>query len=300
MGCVSSKEPPIEGGNLFNSVSLKSFTVQNVIGKGGFGRVQLVKHIASKNTYALKYINKEKCVERGMTKHIIRERMLLGNLKHPFIIHLAYAFQDDANLYYVLQYASGGDLRYHLSNRPKHTIDAATVKVYAAELASALSYLHSKQIIHRDLKPENLLLDENGHLLLTDFNCAVSIHERPSGKAGTTGYHAPEMLIKQVYGVSVDYWSMGVVLYECTYKHLPYRNIKEGATKIPFEDRELILSNGKYKVDSLLIDLLEKNPLRRLGSTVDVKSHSFFNDIDWQEVDLKLLRPQIIPEVVAI
>jgi serine/threonine kinase 32 len=164
------------------------------MGEGAFGKVKRVEKKKGKANYALKYIDKKKCIEKGATINIFRERILLQRLNHPFIVNLRYAFQDDDNLFMVIDLAEGGDLRNHL-DRMKGMKDD-TLRIYAAEIGCALNYLHQNKIIHRysinntsDLKPENLLLDRNGHLLLTDFNVSVNLAEAtPTSPSGTRPY----------------------------------------------------------------------------------------------------------------
>ena len=197
-------------------VTLRLFKLEGVLGKGAFGKVRLVEHKLTKEKYALKYINKRKCIDQKSTKNIYRERVLLQDLAHPLLVNLKYAFQDDENLFFIIDYAQGGDLRFHLDKMGR--IDDETLKIYAAEMASAIHYLHTQYVAHRDLKPENLLLDAQGHILLTDFNIAVNLKvHKPKNQSGTRKYLAPEMYSGKPYGTSVDWWAMGIIMYECVY-----------------------------------------------------------------------------------
>ena len=128
-------------------VSLNAFKLGIVLGKGAFGKVRLVEHKATGIKYALKYVNKKRCIDSKSTTNIFRERILLQDLAHPLIINLKYAFQDDTNLYFVIDYAQGGDLRFYLDMH--HRVDDDTLRVYAAELCCAIEYLHSNMIVHR-------------------------------------------------------------------------------------------------------------------------------------------------------
>jgi serine/threonine kinase 32 len=131
-----------------NIVSLKHFEILGIIGEGAFGKVKRIERKnKTKTNYALKYIDKKKCVEKHATLNMLRERLVLQSLQHPYIVNLRYAFQDDDNLFMVLDFAEGGDLRCHL-DRLKG-VKEENLRIYSAEIACALKYLHSKQIIHR-------------------------------------------------------------------------------------------------------------------------------------------------------
>jgi serine/threonine kinase 32 len=189
------------------------------VGKGAFGKVRLVQHKGTKKLYALKYINKEKCLQMHAVDNILSERRLLEQIDFNLIVNLRYAFQDDENLFMVLDLMLGGDLRFHLDRLGY--LPEEHVQFYAAQLALSLRYLHSRNIIHRDLKPDNILLDERGHAHLTDFNIAVRLsrqRKRPlMSVAGSLAYISPEILQKQGYTYSVDWWSLGIVIYELLY-----------------------------------------------------------------------------------
>lgn len=131
----------------------------------------MVKKKKEKSLYALKYINKDKCIAQRAYRNTIFERDLLENLEHPLIVNLRYAFQDEENMFMVLDLMLGGDLKFHLGQTG--TFPEEVVRFYAAEITCALEYLHRQGIVHRDLKPDNLLLDEQGHVHLTDFNVAT-------------------------------------------------------------------------------------------------------------------------------
>jgi serine/threonine kinase 32 len=147
----------------------------------------LIQDKKTKKQYALKYINKAQCIKEDSTMLIFRERMMLQEFQHPFIVGLKYAFQDDENLFIGLELARGGDLRFTMNKRIQ--FDDFTLQVYMAELADAINYMHSLQYIHRDLKPENILLDDNGHVCVTDLNLATSLKKRkPTSRSGTLDY----------------------------------------------------------------------------------------------------------------
>ena len=195
------------------------FEFLKVIGKGSFGKVILAHHKQEKQMYAVKVLEKKMILKKNETAHIMCERnVLLKNLNHPFLVGLRYSFQSHDKLYFVLDYVNGGELFFHLQKDRHFTEPRA--RFYAAEITSALGYLHSEGIIYRDLKPENILLDREGHIVLTDFGlCKDGLRDRDTTNTfcGTPEYLAPEVIQKQSYDRTVDWWCLGAVLYEMIY-----------------------------------------------------------------------------------
>lgn len=195
------------------------FEFLKMIGKGSFGKVLLAKHKKEGQTYAVKVLAKKMILKRNEKAHIMCERnVLLKNLNHPFLVGLRYSFQSRDKLYFVLDYVNGGELFFHLQK--ERYFPEARAKFYAAEITSALGYLHSEKIVYRDLKPENILLDAEGHIVLTDFGLCkdnLSGRETTNTFCGTPEYLAPEVLRKEAYDRCVDWWCLGAVLYEMIY-----------------------------------------------------------------------------------
>ena len=200
------------------------FEFLKMIGKGSFGKVLLARHKGEEKIYAVKVLNKKMILKRNEKTHIMCERnVLLKNLNHPFLVGLRYSFQSRDKLYFILDYVNGGELFFHLQKEKIFT--EARAKFYAAEITSALGYLHSEGIVYRDLKPENILLDAEGHIVLTDFGlCKDGLRERDTTNTfcGTPEYLAPEVLKKESYDRAVDWWCLGAVLYEMIYGLVSY------------------------------------------------------------------------------
>lgn len=197
-------------------IGVDDFELIRVIGKGSFGKVTLVRKKTSGTLYAMKVLNKSHILKRKQIEHTKTERRVLGTMNHPFIVKLHYAFQTPSKLYFVLDYAAGGELFFHLTRMKRFPEHVA--QFYAAELASALDSLHQIGVIYRDLKPENILLDREGHVKLADFGLAKEGVSDPicgaTSLCGTPEYLSPEVLNRQGHGHAVDWWNLGMVLYE--------------------------------------------------------------------------------------
>eukprot|EP01135_Chromosphaera_perkinsii_P002157 Nk52_evm91s217 gene=Nk52_evmTU91s217 len=271
--------------------SMKDFEMMKVIGKGSFGKVLMARHKETDKICAIKVLTKKSIKARNEVKHIMNERnVLLKNLQHPFLVGLHYSFQSQDKLYFVLTYVNGGELFFHLQK--DKAFPESRTKFYAAEITSALEYLHQNDVVYRDLKPENILLDPNGHVVLTDFGLSKEGIE-PGGTTstfcGTPEYLAPEMLKKNKYGRAVDWWSLGSVTYEMLTGLPPFysRDNQEMYHKILHEKLKFpaTVSDTAKNFISLL---LERDPFKRLGSgptdAEEVKKHVFFDGIDWQKL----------------
>ncbi|XP_045407096.1 serine/threonine-protein kinase 32A isoform X3 [Lemur catta] len=157
MGANASSKPPAFDEN--EDVNFDHFEILRAIGKGSFGKVCIVQKNDTKKMYAMKYMNKQKCVERNEVRNVFKELQIMQGLEHPFLVNLWYSFQDEEDMFMVVDLLLGGDLRYHLQQNVRFLED--TVKLFICELAMALDYLQSQRIIHRDIKPDNILLDEH-------------------------------------------------------------------------------------------------------------------------------------------
>jgi serum/glucocorticoid-regulated kinase 2 len=196
-------------------MSVDDFELLKVIGKGSFGKVMQVRKKDTGRIYAMKIIKKAHIVERDEVAHTLAERTVLTKLNHPFIVPLKYSFQSPEKLYLCLAFVNGGELFFHLQQEDKFSEDRA--KFYIAELLCALECLHSFGIIYRDLKPENILLDYTGHIALCDFGlCKLNMKDgnKTNTFCGTPEYLAPEVLIGKGYTKAVDWWTLGILLFE--------------------------------------------------------------------------------------
>ena len=170
-------------------VDLSHFQILRSIGRGAFGKVCIVKKIDTDKFYAMKYMNKKACLQNKAVEYVLKEQQILMALTHTFLCNLWYTFQDQEDMFMVSELFRGGDLRFHIDSKST-VFDKHTLKIYALEIGLALDYLKSKGVVHRDIKPDNILLDENGHLALTDFNVAAicTSEKRLTNLAGTSSF----------------------------------------------------------------------------------------------------------------
>ncbi|XP_062841311.1 serine/threonine-protein kinase Sgk2b [Trichomycterus rosablanca] len=284
-------------------VSAADFNYLKVIGTGSFGRVLLAKRRENNRHYAVKVLQKHIVLKKEAEDLIMCERnVLLKTLNHPFLVRLHFSFQTKEKLYLVLDYASGGELFYHLQR--ERVFREPRARFYAAEIASALGYLHSLHIVYRDLKPENILLDSAGHVVLTDFGlCKEGIAGRATTRTfcGTPEYLAPEVLFQQEYDRTVDWWGLGAVLHEMLYGLPPFYSPDRMKMLGNIMYEPLVLKTGVSKSGrDLLKRLLHKDRAKRLGAKRDVaelKCHSFFSSLQWDDLVAKKIPPPFIPSL---
>ena len=302
----------VEGGLRDTSIHRKmhadDFEKLRCLGKGAFGTVHLVKQHASGRLYAQKQFKKASLtVHRRLVEQTRTERHILESInRHPFVVKLFYAFQDQERLYLILEYAQGGELFHHLAM--ERMFCEETAAFYMAEMVLALEHLHQNvRVIYRDLKPENCLLDSEGHLLLTDFGLSKVAAEEEEDQAnsilGTIEYMAPEVVRGDVYDFTVDWWSLGAIGFDLLTGHPPFgggnhakiqQNILKQKLQLPY----FLGPDAK----DLLTRLLRKESSKRLGgtSTKDIKalkSHRFFRKIDWKKLERREVEPPIQPVV---
>ncbi|XP_072784101.1 serine/threonine-protein kinase 32B isoform X3 [Taeniopygia guttata] len=286
------------------AVNFDHFQILRAIGKGSFGKVCIVQKRDTKKMYAMKYMNKQKCIERDEVRNVFRELQIMQGLEHPFLVNLWYSFQDEEDMFMVVDLLLGGDLRYHLQQNVH--FNEGTVKLYICELALSLDYLQRYHIIHRDIKPDNILLDEHGHVHITDFNVATIVKgsEKASSMAGTKPYMAPEVFQAFMdggpgYSYPVDWWSLGITAYELLRGWRPYEI--HSATPIDeilnmFKIERVHYSSAWCKgMIALLKKLLIKDPECRLSSLADIQNSPYLADVNWDAVLGKAVTPGFVP-----
>lgn len=232
------------------------------------------------------------------------ENSILQELDHPFIVNMKYAFQDRDNLFVIMRNFSGGDFRFHLFRNRVFT--EGQTRHFAACIILALEYVHSKNIIHRDLKPENLVFDENGYLYLTDFGVAKYWRaENSENTSGTPGYMAPEVLCHQNHSFSVDYYALGIIIFECMTGRRPHNGKTRKEIKDQILAKQCVVREhmviGEWSKDALDFcnGLMQRKRDKRLGEAGigELKHHPWFKGFDWDGLASQSLRASYIPNL---
>ncbi|KAH7121238.1 serine/threonine-protein kinase YPK2/YKR2 [Dendryphion nanum] len=290
--------------NRQDRLSIEDFDLLKVVGKGSFGKVMQVMKRDTHRIYALKTIRKAHIISRSEVAHTLAERSVLAQINNPFIVPLKFSFQSPEKLYLVLAFVNGGELFHHLQKEQRFDINRA--RFYAAELLCALECLHGFNVIYRDLKPENILLDYTGHIALCDFGlCKLDMkdEDRTNTFCGTPEYLAPELLTGAGYTKTVDWWTLGVLLYEMLTGLPPFydENTNDMYRKIlteplHFPGPEIVPPAAR----DLLTRLLDRNAEKRLGAkgAAEIKAHYFFHSIDWRKLLERKYEPSFKPSVL--
>ncbi|CAB3223300.1 unnamed protein product [Arctia plantaginis] len=284
-------------------VTLEKFEFVKVLGKGTFGKVVLSREKGTGKLYAMKILRKNLIIQKDEVAHTITENQVLKNTKHPFLTALRYSFQTADRVCFVMEYANGGELFFHLSR--ERSFSEERTRFYGAEIVSALGYLHANGIIYRDLKLENLLLDKDGHIKIADFGlCKVNITYGRTTKTfcGTPEYLAPEVLEDTDYGPAVDWWGVGVVMYEMACGRLPFYNRDHEVLFSLILSEEVRFPRAlSVACRGLLAGLLTKEPANRLGAgpddALEIMNHPFFASINWADLVAKKIPPLFKPQV---
>ncbi|KAI1318683.1 AGC protein kinase Gad8 [Mortierella claussenii] len=287
--------------NFNSALTSDSFDLLKVIGKGSFGKVMQVRKRDTSRIYAMKILRKAHIISRSEVNHTLAERTVLAQVNNPFIVPLKFSFQSPEKLYLVLAFVNGGELFHHLQREGRFSEERS--RFYAAELLCALECLHGFNVVYRDLKPENILLDYTGHIALCDFGlCKLGMTETETTNTfcGTPEYLAPELLLGQGYTKTVDWWTLGVLLFEMLTGLPPFydENIHEMYRKI-LQDELRFPEEVSTEARSLLTALLTRDPNQRLGNngSLAIKQHVFFKPISFPHLMAKRLQPPFKPSV---
>ncbi|KAF7301418.1 AGC/RSK protein kinase [Mycena indigotica] len=307
-------------------VGPSSFVKIKMLGKGDVGKVYLVREKKTDKLFAMKVLSKKEMIERKKIKRALTEQEILATTNHPFIVTLYHSFQSEGYLFFCMEYCMGGEFFRALQTRPGKCLPEDASRFYAAEVVAALEYLHLMGFIYRDLKPENILLHESGHIMLSDFDLAKQSNDpgsmpvmiqsetngvplvdtmsctanfRTNSFVGTEEYIAPEVIAAQGHTAAVDWWTLGILIYEMIYATTPFKgserndtfaNIRDNA--VQFRESPKVSPAGKDCITRLL-DKREKTRLGSKSGASEVKQHKWFAKINWGL--LRNTRPPIIP-----
>lgn len=297
--------------------SEEDFETIKLISNGAYGAVFLVRHKSTRQRFAMKKINKQNLILRNQIQQAFVERDILTFAENPFVVSMFCSFETKRHLCMVMEYVEGGDCATLLKNIGALPVDM--VRLYFAETVLALEYLHNYGIVHRDLKPDNLLITSMGHIKLTDFGLSkiglmsltTNLYEGHIEKdarefldkqvCGTPEYIAPEVILRQGYGKPVDWWAMGIILYEFLVGCVPFFGDTPEELFGQVISDEIVWPEGDDALPSdaqdLTSKLLHQNPLERLGtsSAYEVKQHPFFMGLDW--TGLLRQKAEFIPQL---
>eukprot|EP00397_Hematodinium_sp_SG-2012_P013032 GEMP01013221.1.p1 GENE.GEMP01013221.1~~GEMP01013221.1.p1 ORF type:complete len:353 (+),score=53.82 GEMP01013221.1:142-1200(+) len=289
-------------GRLFSFVD---FDLRATVGTGTFGRVRVVKikGSADRSPLALKILKKSEVIRLKQVEHVKAEKQILSMIEHPYIVNLLQTFQDDKRLFMVMEYVNGGELFSYLRKEGRLPNDHA--KFYAAEIILAFQYLHGANVVYRDLKPENLLIDYSGHMKITDFGFAKVVEDRTWTLCGTPEYLAPEIIQSKGHSKSVDWWALGILLFEMLGGYPPFYD------ENPFGIYQKVLAGRidfprhfDVKAKDLIKRLLTHDRTKRYGclkaGAEDIKKHKWYKNIDWDVVLNRGLTPPFVPNVKSM
>ncbi|CCW62323.1 unnamed protein product [Phytomonas sp. EM1] len=302
-------KPPIDAGTstpgtqkkLPTRMELQDFQLITLLGHGAFGRVIKVRLLSTGAIYAMKVLNKSLVHQRSMDSYIKEERSILMMLPtHPYIVNCHYAFQTDYYIIFILDFLPGGEL-YDIMYHRCHLTQPA-VQLYMAELVLAIEHIHRHDVAHRDIKPENILLDAEGHLRLNDFGLAHGNFSKYARRSfvGSAEYVAPELVRCEKQTLALDWWSLGVLLYEMLHGCTPFRAKNNNEVYENILNKELDLSDQRIftpEAASLIQNLLTRDFKTRLQHAASIKTHPYFSGINWDALLRREVPAPFVPQL---
>nr|XP_046908202.1 cAMP-dependent protein kinase catalytic subunit 1-like isoform X2 [Dermatophagoides farinae] len=285
-----------------NTASLEDYERIKTLGTGSFGRVMLVQRKSGPDAgkhFAMKILDKQKVVRLKQVEHTLNEKKILQAVDFPFLVHLDASFKDGGHLYMVMDFIQGGELFTKIRLFKRFSEQMA--RFYAAQIVLAFEYLHYLDLIYRDLKPENLLIDSQGYIKVTDFGFAKRVKGRTWTLCGTPEYLAPEIILSKGYNKAVDWWALGVLIYEMAAGYPPfyadqpiqiYEKIVSGKVRFP--------SHFSVELKELLRNLLQVDLTKRYGNLKngvnDIKNHRWFSSTEWIAIYQKKVEAPFLPK----
>lgn len=290
-----------------SDVGVNGFRYIRMLGRGNSGRVMLAENSTSATLFAIKVIDKTTLLSNNSLGTIKTERLALTTLArehHPFVIELLYCFETASRFYFVTEFASGGDLLYHLH---RQSFAPSRAKFYAAEVLSALDHLHRLGILYRHLSLDNVMLANDGHIKLIDFElCKMNMWhgQRTSTFCGTSEFMAPELIMGQSYGRGAEWWSFGILSFQMLTGRSPFQGDDEDEIcQSILRDDPSHLDTLPAEAEMLIHGLLQRDPSERLGSgpsdAEEIKAQPFFAEIIWSDLMNKRVDPPFVPVLAS-
>jgi serine/threonine protein kinase len=300
---VADKSPEPEPQAVAGKMSLASFSLMKVLGQGSFGKVFLAEHKQLKHPFALKALKKDAVIQDDEVEcTMIERRVLAAGSSHPFLVRLHSTFQTPSHLFFVMEMVTGGDLMFHIQKCGRFS-DAHTA-FYAGEIFLGLDFLHSSGIIYRDLKLDNVMLGGDGHIKIADMGmCKEDMYSDVTTRTfcGTPDYIAPEIILGRPYDKSVDFWALGVLMYEMLVGRPPFdgedddelfENILRADVRYP--------SRLSPAAAAVLKGLLKRRLSERVGCGATGRRNfmdlAFFQHLDWEALERKEVAPPMVPK----
>ena len=299
--CIGPRTPP-KIPRPVHRYCLDDFDKIDELGVGTFGKVSLVRCKRDGKLYAMKTMTKKLLEEYDQIQAIILERNILFEIKHPFLVSAHFSFQSEDKVFLILDYVSGGNMLERIREEDYFNEDRA--RLYAAEASLALGYLHKIGYIYRDMKSDNVLIGSDGHIKITDFGLIKGQMFRPNDTTstfcGTVEYIAPETILEKPYTKDVDWWGLGILLYEMLVGRTPFYDENQiEIYKSIVNDEPYYPARVSEKARSFICKLLKKDPSKRLGFGEDdveaIKRDPFFDGINWDDVVNKRIEPEWVP-----
>ena len=296
-------DPRLDMENRKVNARLRDFKIIGTLGKGSFGHVELVTLTTEPNRYfALKTVHKSHVVQLGQQEHIINEKNVLSSLNSLFIVRLFATYKNRNSVFFLLECVLGGELFALL--RDRQAFDEPTSQFYAACVIEAFDHMHNKNIIYRDLKPENLLLDSTGYLKVTDFGFAKVVTDRTYTLCGTPDYLAPEVVSGIGHNKAVDWWTLGILIYEmiCSFPPFYDEDPMQTYAKIMHGNIQWPRHFSKNATD-LIAKLLHPKPTKRLGvikgGAESIRKHAWYSRFDWKRMARQQLKAPYVPKIAG-
>ncbi|XP_043245666.1 serine/threonine-protein kinase N2-like isoform X3 [Amphibalanus amphitrite] len=291
-----------------SGMTLDNFRMIAVLGRGHFGKVILTQYRNTGEYYAIKALKKADIISRDEVESLLAEKRIFevaNSVRHPFLVNLFSCFQTESHVCFVMEYAAGGDLMMHIHS---DVFTEPRAVFYAACVVLGLQYLHENKIIYRDLKLDNLLLDTDGYVKIADFGLCkegMGYGDRTGTFCGTPEFLAPEVLTEQTYTRAVDWWGLGVLIFEMLVGESPFPGDDEEEVFDSIVNDELRYPRFlSLQAIAIMRRLLRKNPERRLGASErdaeDVKKQTFFSGVDWEELLARRVRPPFVPTIKSV